>query len=336
MKKVAFTNKRNCPSCGKELVYKNNYACYVQEQNKRICVACSNIKKGKNLDYRKKLSESLKNRLFSEEHKKNISKWHKGKKLSEEHKNSIKKGTIKHFKENSQKSIYEYWLDTYGKEEADKKYKEWISSKKGQKAWNKGKSISKGKSNPMYEKNVYDLWVKKYGQQISNCKYIDMIQKQSKSSSGKNNAMYGKPSPLGSGNGWSGWYKSYYFRSILELSYLKYLIDNNISFESSEKTKFKIEYYDSYKKKIRNYFPDFYISDTKEVIEIKPKKLVMTQQNKDKFKYAKIKYGNKFKVLTENDISKIDVSVMKKVHDSKDLIFLNKYEEKFQKWIINK
>jgi hypothetical protein len=32
--------------------------------------------------------------------------------------------------------------------------------------------------------------------------------------------MYGKPSPQGSGNGWSGWYKGKYFRSIMELSFI--------------------------------------------------------------------------------------------------------------------
>ena len=32
--------------------------------------------------------------------------------------------------------------------------------------------------------------------------------------------MYGRFSPRGSGNGWSGWYKEWYFRSLLELSYM--------------------------------------------------------------------------------------------------------------------
>ena len=45
---------------------------------------------------------------------------------------------------------------------------------------------------------------------------------------GKNNHMYGKPSPNGSGNGWSGHYGSFYFRSLLELSFL--IVEKSIAF----------------------------------------------------------------------------------------------------------
>jgi hypothetical protein len=43
--------------------------------------------------------------------------------------------------------------------------------------------------------------------------------------SGSKNKMYGKPSPQGSGNGWSGWYKGWYFRSLIELSYMVNVIE---------------------------------------------------------------------------------------------------------------
>ena len=43
-------------------------------------------------------------------------------------------------------------------------------------------------------------------------KSIKIRNKISLASSGENNHMFGKPSPQGSGNGWSGWYKSWFFK----------------------------------------------------------------------------------------------------------------------------
>ena len=42
----------------------------------------------------------------------------------------------------------------------------------------------------------------------------------SASMSGEQNPMFGKQTPTGAGNGWSGWYKDWYFRSLGELSYV--------------------------------------------------------------------------------------------------------------------
>ena len=44
------------------------------------------------------------------------------------------------------------------------------------------------------------------------------LKKMSLSNSGKRNGMYGKSAPKGSGHGYSGYYKSYYFRSLFETS----------------------------------------------------------------------------------------------------------------------
>ncbi|MBR4316812.1 MAG: hypothetical protein IKP65_07630 [Alphaproteobacteria bacterium] len=43
---------------------------------------------------------------------------------------------------------------------------------------------------------------------------IELKKKYSEKSKGKNNPMYGKPAPKGSGNGVSGWYKGWFFRSL--------------------------------------------------------------------------------------------------------------------------
>lgn len=152
-------------------------------------------------------------------------------------------------------------------------------------------------------------------------------KKISEAMSGSKNPMFGKPSPRGSGNGWKGWYKGHFFRSILELSYLKYLIDDNIKFRTAEVQEFKVSY-KNWDGTQRNYFPDFYLEDTQEIIEVKPKKLLNTKQNKSKFKAAKRKYGNKFRIVTEE--IKLNIEEMKILHDNGDIKFQERYEEKYK------
>jgi hypothetical protein len=146
--------------------------------------------------------------------------------------------------------------------------------------------------------------------------------------SGSKNPMYGKPPPQGSGNGWSGWYKETYFRSLLELSYLKYLIDNSIKFENGELKSHMIYY--TINETQRTYHPDYYLIDSDELIEIKPKKLLNSSNNVIKFAKAKELFGEKFKIITEENIEKIldeDIKIMK---NSGDLIFIDRYEEKYK------
>ena len=69
-----------------------------------------------------------------------------------------------------------------------------------------------GEKNPMYGKSVYDTWIEKYGKDVADEKLRLMKLKRSEQSIGEKNPMYGKPSPKGSGNGWSGWYNNHFFR----------------------------------------------------------------------------------------------------------------------------
>jgi hypothetical protein len=64
-----------------------------------------------------------------------------------------------------------------------------------------------GRINKEQYNTFYDNWVAKYGKEEADKKYEIYRQKISEKNSGSNNPMYGKPSPQGSGNGWSGWYK---------------------------------------------------------------------------------------------------------------------------------
>lgn len=135
-----------------------------------------------------------------------------------------------------------------------------------------GISAKHGKKNGMFGRSVYDVWVAKYGVEKADEKMAELKRKHSDNSRGEKNSMYGKPSPLGSGNGWKGWYKGWFFRSLRELSYMVSVIEKNgLKWECGEKKKFTIKYLD-YKGTPRTYRPDF-ILDSKIMVEIKPAKL---------------------------------------------------------------
>jgi hypothetical protein len=141
--------------------------------------------------------------------------------------------------------------------------------------------------------------------------------------------MFGKPSPTGSGNGWSGWYKGWYFRSLRELTYMIKIIERfNLKWVSGESKKYKIKYQD-FKGNDRNYFPDFIINN-KYVVECKPKKLWgsdnVIRKTKAALNYCELN-GLKYKkidigILTDNEI--------KNLYIKGEIKFLPKYEEKFK------
>ena len=129
-----------------------------------------------------------------------------------------------------------------------------------------------GDKNPMYGKCNYDVWVEKYG--VAKAKELQDLTNKKLSAifSGAGNPMYGKPAPQGSGNGWSGWYKGWYFRSLKELSFvINHLEKNQLSWRTAESKDLAISYVDPKGKK-RTYFADFLVSD-KELVEVKPTKL---------------------------------------------------------------
>jgi len=132
---------------------------------------------------------------------------------------------------------------------------------------------SLGKKNPMYGKTLYEVWVKKYGKDEADIKLSQYKKNKSIETSGKNNPMYGKPTPKKSGNGISGYYKNWFFRSLLELSFMINIIERfNFSWISCEQpTHLKIPY-KGIDEQDRNYTPDF-ILNKKYLVECKPRRL---------------------------------------------------------------
>jgi hypothetical protein len=173
----------------------------------------------------------------------------------------------------------------------------------------------------------YEVWVQKYGQQVADAKMVILASKKSVNATGSNNPMYGKPAPINSGGGWSGWYQGHYFRSILELSYLKQLLDNRIQFANGECARYAIAY--QLGSVDRTYFCDFVLTDLGQFVEIKPQKLVATDVNAAKFAAARNKHGNSFIVLTEADVHVLDKEELAAMYQSLDLKWTSKWEKRY-------
>lgn len=189
--------------------------------------------------------------------------------------------------------------------------------------------------NPMSGKSFYDVWVQKYGKTKADKLLVKYKNKKSLASSGKNNPMYGKPSPQGSGNGWSGWYNGWYFRSLRELSYMVNVIEKNeLQWESGEQKKWAINYID-WNGVSKTYFSDFIIGGHT-MVECKPINLIKGSKTvKLKTKFAK-------KFCIEHNMKYIitDVSIMchkdiKQMHYDGKIKFLDRYENKFKEKYLN-
>jgi len=217
--------------------------------------------------------------------------------------------------------------------ETSDSWKKFIEYKKSEEyRGNLSKSMS-GENNPAFNRGkLIDIWAKKYGIEEAEIRHKNWIDKLSNSFTGEKNHMYGKPSPVGSGNGWSGWYNGWYFRSLRELSYMITEIeDKNLKWENGELKKYKISYID-WDGKNRNYFPDFVV-ENKYMIECKPNNLINSKSVICK-KEAAEKFCNtnnlEYIIVEPKILSKEEIE---NLYYSGKIKFLPKYEEKFLKYI---
>ena len=177
-------------------------------------------------------------------------------------------------------------------------------------------------------KSIYNCWLDRYGKDIADKKWKSFLEKQSFNNRGIKNSMYSKPSPVGSGNGWSGWYKGWYFRSILELSYMVNIIEKfNLKWENAESKKLTIPY--TIDNINRTYRADFLINN-KYLIDCKPKKLHNSYQNTFK-KEAAIKFCNERGYIFKfSQIPKLSTEKIINLYKNKEIKFLERYENKFK------
>lgn len=108
----------------------------------------------------------------------------------------------------------------------------------------------------------------------------------------------------GSGRGKKQWYESpiagkVYVRSSYELEYVKWLDENNIQWKGNL-IKFPYEF----EEKLRYYYPDFYLIESEEYVEIKGYK---TKQDEAKWK----DFPYKLKVLFKGDLLDMGLNISK-------------------------
>jgi len=183
------------------------------------------------------------------------------------------------------------------------------------------------KNSPMRNNSFYKIWVEKYGKEIADEKLLEYKKKQSENNRGEKCYWFGKTPPFGSGNGWSGWYKGWYFRSLIELSYVINVIEKyNLNWKTGESKEYKITF--EHKGKTKNYFPDFIIND-KYMVECKPRKLWFTEiVSKKKIEAEKFceRRGLIYKL---RDVKKLTDDEIFNLYESGEIVWIERYKEKF-------
>lgn len=129
----------------------------------------------------------------------------------------------------------------FGKKHSEETKKHWSASKKGKmpelllERIRSGICANKGIKNGMYGKSVYSVWLQKYGKEEADRRKLEMENKKRETFKKNYNPSKHKSPPYGCGNGWGGWYKNWYFRSLRELSYMIKVIEKDgLSWESGE------------------------------------------------------------------------------------------------------
>lgn len=188
-----------------------------------------------------------------------------------------------------------------------KTLEEKVGISRAQKLKNDMSIRNSGQNNPnyggIYSKGFADnpltgSWTTRFGEM----KADELRRNLSTKNSGKNNPMFGKPSPKRAGNGISGYYKHYYFRSLLELSYILYAEDAKIEIESAERRIHRFLY--EFDGLSYTYTPDFYLPSDDMYVELKPTSLIRSPRNLAKISAVK-NAGKNIIMLTEKDIKKI-------------------------------
>lgn len=178
----------------------------------------------------------------------------------------------------------------------------------------------------------YEIWVDKYGEEEAERRSRAFIQKQSDLRSGEGNPMFGKPAPMGSGNGWSGWYNDNYFRSLHELSFIVGILERyGFSWRSAETNDLRIRY-KSPAGAPRNYFADFFVED-QILVEVKPARLWGSLEVAAKREAAVSYCHHHGLAFCLYDPPPLPPQEVYKLWKNGSLRWLPRYEPRFEEWI---
>ena len=179
---------------------------------------------------------------------------------------------------------------------------------------------------PTEEKSFIKIWKDRHSPEVFN--------KLMENRCGKNSNLWGRPPSKTGGRGYSGWYKSnFYFRSLHELTFMLSLDEQQISWRSGEYKSLNIEYIGE-NGRIKNYWPDFIVNETK-IVEIKP--LSLQSETSVQLKAsAAIDFCNKNGFVYEMIESKPDKIKIKKALQNGLVEFTKPFEEKFLKNLTKK
>jgi len=182
--------------------------------------------------------------------------------------------------------------------------------------------VSSGENNPMHGRTFYETWVEKYGKEEAD-KKLEKFKKHRKETAKRGVLChsYGKAPPRGTGNGWKGWYKDFFFRSLRELTFVLSLDKQKIEWKTGETLKYNIKY--NFMGAEKTYRPDFIVGDT--LYEIKPTRLINSPNV-----LAKTEAAQKF--CAENNLKYIITDI--KIDAS--LILLNISKIKFDKRYVDR
>lgn len=353
---------RICPQCGKVLFHKTRNIAKQQYKKGRTCKECADKQlsitfAGENAPwYGKKIPREFVDKA-NKTKKENGYDSYRTPEFKEKQRQRLLANPIRNGKSN-----YDFWLEKYGKEEADKRmeeYKQNCSERfKGEKNPNYGKkrsgeSIAKQKATNVANnyaawktpefiekmkkvskvkeilngKSIYEYWLEKYGKEEADRREFEMNEGQRKNTPrGENSPHYGKPPPKGVGHGWQGWYKDVFFRSLTELMFIIPIVDNNIPYINLEAAEYGILYEINGEKHM--YHGDFLVGNN--FIEIKP----LSKQNNIEVlakKEAALKYCAEHGYTFKFECPLLDYELIRSKYLNGDIKPQERFVDKFEK-----
>lgn len=199
------------------------------------------------------------------------------------------------------KRVRDVWLEKHGEEKTNELLEQrrirQVRATAGEKNGMHGKNHTADSrqkiSNFRSGKTLEELWGEERAQEYK--------EELSNKMRGAGNPMFGKTSS--GGRSIKGTYKGYFFRSLLEYSFMRHLEEHGHSLEDIDYETVRIPVNDT-----MTYKPDFFIPATQTLYEVKAAYAVSLEENLIKFEAARYyckEKGWTFAVVTEHDFRKI-------------------------------